>query len=63
MEKYYPTLIPILLSLIKEKMNESADLLKIFSLMTNNRNIGTYLNIILEEIMIVYTRCAEKKFW
>ena len=61
MEKYYPTLIPILLSLIKEKMNESADLLKIFSLMTNNRNIGTYLNIILEEIMIVYTRCAEKK--
>ena len=60
MERYYPTLIPILLSIIKEKMNESADLLTIFTLMAKNVNIGTYLNIILEEIMTVYLRSTNK---
>ena len=56
MEQYYSILIPILLSLIKEKINESGNYLNILTLLTKNSNIGIYLNIILEEIMFVYIR-------
>ena len=61
MEKYYTTLIPIILTLIKDNMNKTPDLLKIFTLMTKNRNIGIYLNIILEEIMVVYIKSTDQK--
>ena len=61
MEKYYPVFIPILISLIKEKINERANLLNILALMTKNSNIGIYLNIILEEIMVVYIRGKDPK--
>ena len=61
MEKYYSILIPILISLIKEKTNEKPNLLNILTLMARNSNIGIYLNIILEEIMVVYIRSNEQK--
>ena len=61
MEKYYSTLIPIILSLIKDNINECADLLHLLNLLTKNSNIGIYLNIILEEIMFVYIRSTEQK--
>ena len=61
MEKYYSILIPIILSLIKEKINESVEFLKILTLLTKNRNISTYLNMILEEIMFVYIRSNDHK--
>ena len=53
MEKYYSILIPILSSLIKEKDNEQVKIVNILTLMTKNSNISIYLNIILEEIMVV----------
>ena len=61
MEKYYSTLIPIILSLIKEKTNESAKFLKILTLLTKNSDIGIYLNMILEEIMFIYIRSNDQK--
>jgi hypothetical protein len=64
MEKYYCILIPTLLSLIKDtnnSNNEKVNLLKILTLMTRNSNIGTYLNIILEEITVVYIRGTDPK--
>ena len=61
MEKYYSILIPILTSLIKEKADEQVNILNILTLMTKNSNIGIYLNIILEEIMVVYIRGSEPK--
>ena len=61
LEKYYSTLIPILLSLINENLNKNVKLLKILILMTKNKNIGIYLNIILEEVMHVYIRSTDLK--
>ena len=61
LEKYYSTLIPILLSLINENKNKNEKLLKILILMSKNKNIGIYLNIILEEIMPVYIRSTDLK--
>ena len=64
MEKYYCILIPTIISLVKDTNtsdNEKVNLLKILTLMTRNSNIGIYLNIILEEIIVVYIRGTDPK--
>ena len=59
MEIFYPTLIPIFLSLInfkakKTKNKNEINVIKFFSLMTNNPNIPSYLDIILEELSSLF---------
>ena len=54
MEIYYPLLIPIFLNLIKQNTNESNLLIELFVLIAENKNISSYLNIMLDELSVVY---------
>ena len=54
MEIYYHILIPIFLNLIKQKGKETVLLIEIFTIIANNKNIISYLNIMITELAIVY---------
>ena len=60
MEIYYPILIPIFLNLIKQKGKEIESLIEIFTLIANNKNIASYLNIMITELAIVYLDDMDK---
>ncbi len=61
MEIYYPVLIPIFLSLIncrtkkdKKEKTEINNIISIFTIMTKNPNINSYLGIILNELTSLF---------
>ena len=54
MEIYYPILIPILLNILKQKGKKAEPLIEIFLLISENKNIASYLNIMMDELAIIY---------
>ena len=63
MEKYYPFFIPIFLSFIKTKKNNNkfiSNLVDLFSLLTKNKNISSYLGLILEELCMLYLTAKDE---
>ena len=64
MEKYYPFFIPIFLSLIKTKKNNTktiSNLVEIFSLLTKNKNISSYIGLILEDLCMIYLLAKDEE--
>ena len=60
MEIYYPTLIPILLNLLKQKVKNSESLIEIFFSISENKNIANYLNIMMDELAIIYLESMDE---
>ena len=60
MEIYYPILIPIFLNLIKQKSKETESLIQIFVLIASNKNIASYLTIMMDELAIVFLESSEE---
>ena len=60
MEVYYPILIPIFLNLMKQNENYTKILINLFVLISSNQNIVSYLNIMLDELSLVYLECSEE---
>ena len=57
MEIYYPILIPILLNLLKQKSEEVESLqslIEMFVLIAENKNISSYLNIMIDDLSNIY---------
>ena len=64
MEKYYPFFIPIFLSLIKTNKNNTqtiSDVVEIFSLLTKNKNISSYIGLIIEDLCSVYLQTKDEQ--
>ncbi len=60
MEIYYYILIPILLKILKNNKKETKSLLNIFLLMAENKNIISYLNIMMDELCDIYIISADE---
>ena len=64
MEKYYQFFIPIFLAFIKTKKNNNkliSDLIEIFSLLTKNKNISSYIGLILEDLCMIYLETTDEQ--
>ena len=63
MEIYYPMLIPIFISILnyktKKDKKDKIEILKIFILMAKNHNIGSYLDIILDDLTSLFLMSFE----
>ena len=63
MEIYYPMLIPIFISILnyktKKDKKDKFEILKIFILMTKNHNLGSYLDIILDDLTSLFLMSFE----
>ena len=57
---YYFILIPIFIQLLKEETSEKANIMYCFTIMANN-NISIYLDILLNEIFILYQNTSDPK--
>ncbi len=56
---YYFTFIPIFIQLLKEETSEKANIMYCFTIMANNNNISIYLDILLNEIFILYQNSSD----
>ena len=64
MEKYYQFFIPIFLSFIKTKKNNTkliSGLVEIFSLLTKNKNISSYVGLILEDLCMIFLETTDEQ--
>ena len=63
MEIYYPMLIPIFISILnyktKKDKKDKIEILKIFILMTKNHNLGSYLDIFLDDLTSLFLMSFE----
>ena len=60
MEIYYPILIPIFLNIIKQKDKDIQSIIQIFVLMASNKNIVSYLTIMIDELAIIFLENSDE---
>ena len=56
---YYFNFIPIFIKLLKEGTSEKTNIIYCFSIMANNNSISIYLDILLNEIFILYQNSSD----
>ena len=64
MEKYYQFFLPIFLTFIKTKKNNNkiiSSVVEIFSLLTKNKNISSYIGLIIEDLCMLYLQSNDEE--